>query len=169
MMARAARSGTLAWLVAVLAAAGCREPCERAWASAPVPSPDGTWLAEVRDESCSAGLGGTVETLVELRPATESSGVSVAVPSGQWSGGEHVLLSWRDDHTLQISVPNRTEFWKQLREYRGVWVEVSYRNDNPADRAAWSQWRKARAKWLESQGWRQGVPEPTLPPPPSPE
>ena len=62
---------------------------------------------------------------------------------------------------LEVSVPNRTMFEKQVSRYRDVEIKVRYENDDPSDRARYLDWVKRHNEWVNKQA---GGPEPLLDP-----
>jgi hypothetical protein len=138
--------------------------CTRTWTSDGNGSPDGKWLAEVREDVCDAGLGAADDVTVVLRPAGAPGDATVVLaPSGQWKDAKLIRPQWLSAQTLEITVPNRTVFGTQLSRYGGVDIVIRYEQDDPTDRARWLAWRTHN---IDQVNQRSGGPR--AQPPPSP-
>jgi hypothetical protein len=156
--------GTITLLISCVLQ-GCGTECQNIWHSEETTSPDGKWIADIRQYICNAGLGSAQEENVELRLANNHrSRVTVLSPSGQWGKPEEVTLRWLSASVLEVTVPNRTSFGTQVSLYRGVTIRVRYKNDDPADRANWLSWVKRNSEWANSASHE---PQPKPPPLPS--
>jgi hypothetical protein len=159
----AALRGILVALLMCTALSACKkQECTRTWTSDSSKSPDGKWIAEVHEDVCDAGLGGSDDITVVLRPASVSGAATVVLaPSGQWKDPKLVKPRWLGAQNLEVSVPNRTTFGTQLPRYDGAEVAVRFENDDPTDRTRWLAWRKQNMEWV---GQHSSAPQPQPPP-----
>ena len=135
--------GLGAALLALLAAAWAvtgdeKDPCEHAIV-ARVLSPNGAWEARVDESVCLFGFGvGAVVAGVHLvstrGPARFADLLGVDTGAHE---DERPRLLWTAPDVLQVTVPNRSFLKVLMREFDGVWVDLRFDPDDPADRAAW--------------------------------
>jgi hypothetical protein len=101
--------------------------------------------------------------VVDLRASKSSQEPFVVLtPSqGDWGPTDLPKLRWLDNNSLEVTVPNRTEFGLRVSTYLGVDIQVRYENDDPVDRANWLGWQKRHTEWVSAGGTG---PEPQPPP-----
>ncbi len=94
----------------------------------------------VADIEIRASLGGIprVGRLCTTEACSASSG------SRSRSLREPPRLRWTGGRTLEVSVPNLTEYFYRLTEHDGVQVRLVYRDDNPKVRGEWVRHRLER-------------------------
>ena len=128
----------LALLAAVLVKTCGRDTCEDAIV-ARVPSPDGTWAARVNEATCEVGpwmmnITAGVDLVSTRDPA------HAAVLLGVDTGGhddERPRVVWTAPDVIQVTVYDRSYLKVLTRGFGGVWLDLRYDPDDPADRAAW--------------------------------
>lgn len=151
--------------IAILYVQGCAKvPCKTI-SSTTVPSPDGQWIATVHNDACGAGIGtDAVESIVDIRAAKGTQPpVTVLMPDGWWESTDRPVARWTSVNSLEVTVPNRTAFARQMAELWGISIRVRYENDDPVDRANWIAASKRYVEWIRSGG--KGTP-PFIPAPP---
>ncbi len=144
------RSVMVALAVAVVTT-GCESPPEVIWTSPAVASPDDGWTAQVREAAYDRGLFSEFGLEVTLARRAAAEPTVVLVLDGDWrrvNGGsgdyDSVRLRWTGGRTLEVSVPNLTEYFYRLTEHDGVQVRLVYRDDNPKVRGEWVRHRLER-------------------------
>lgn len=162
-VSRKAISIVVSSLFVAISTGSLASPCDKTFESR-LPSPSRQWIAVVHEEVCDAGLGSYKEELVDLVSAAEpTSATTLMSVGGQWRDPNLVQVRWLADYVLEVSVPNRTDVGEYRKLASGVEVRVRYVRDNPSDRAAWLEWKKASYDALVNRG------QMPIPPPPSPD
>ena len=128
--------------------------CERETIAA-LPSPDGKWIALVREGWCSDGGFVTVSTdSVRLVPHAAAETVTPALSADEPTHEGDVLVvgdygrpenrpapKWLSLRELQITIPNISDVGLRKDGYRDVHISVRHEPDDPAARAAWEKQR----------------------------
>ncbi len=110
-------------------------------------------------KGCSSGMGGSLDTTVRLREASDRSlAVDVFTPDISWRDVDRLKLVWLAPRVLEIVAPSRGAVGIRVAEYQGVEIRVRY--DDPADREKWLRWYSATDEWLKRGGTG---PRPSMP------
>jgi hypothetical protein len=114
-----------------------RAPCQGVTLEQ-LPSPTGAWAAVLREDTCSVGwLGTNVNAVVGLVSAAHpSTGTDVlSVQTGRTD--ENPEPAWVSPDTLRITVCNLCDPLVLAQRLGEIKIDVQFRPDDPAARAAW--------------------------------
>ena len=112
--------------------------CERLSTFAPVPSPDGRWVAVMHTDACSDGAFTTsVSDSVDLISAIQPSRKDEVFGEGNDERPGYLpVLTWTAPDALRITVPSYSGIGLYVREFDAVKVDLQSKQDDPASRAA---------------------------------
>lgn len=161
------RRNAMRWKVTVpvvllLASAGAgaaEQPCEQSDSTVTV-APKGRWAASVQHQVCDTGRGVAAAAVTVFvgdaaAPMQGTRVVSIAVPRTR---DEWPKAVWRSESALEVWVPNLAQVLETKSPPAGLTLTLKYCGDDPAARAAVTQydkdlqqWKEATTRWAEAR------------------
>jgi hypothetical protein len=117
--------------------AGAKAGCERLDTFAPVPSPDGRWVAEMRTDVCTDGAFTTVVVdAVHLVSADQPQHNGDVLGKDDDGGPEYLpVITWIDASTLRLTVRSYSAIGLYRPEFETIKVDLRSEHADPASRA----------------------------------
>ena len=118
-----------------------------------LPSPDGSWVAVVEENTCDVGPFGTDITagvhLVTTRPPLRDIELL-----GSDTGGDsnyRPVVVWSAPNLLRVTVPLRSDLEILTTQVEEIHVDVHFDPDGPAAREAWLKEREAQQQEIKAE------------------
>jgi hypothetical protein len=158
----------------LLSAVGCADDCDRI-VGPEFRSPNGQWTARAKRSTCGGAVLalGSDSTVVELtRHKRNYGGLSGVVLSAESLNAEDLKIRWVSNYELELTLPAHSNIDVLVASYYGIDVAVKFTPSDPAERARWIEYERARADWADQMiAWdrkRAADPSSAGPPPPTP-
>ncbi|MEJ0036017.1 MAG: hypothetical protein WDO68_08025 [Gammaproteobacteria bacterium] len=130
-------------------AADAQHDCEHAGEKM-FASPDGRWVATVREEVCAIGNTTGAGIMVDLALAADAAHAkrvfNMRVPRSRdlWP-----RVVWTGPMAMELWAPNRADIMAQESQFDGVRIQLKYCGDNPAERAQVAEYQTALKQWMK--------------------